>query len=387
MTMRRMILVWVMILCIGLICSTALAVDWEQYAVPSDLDVSLLLLENGNEVSWWREDKSLRWFRDGEEVARLTENDCPLNGSLTTRVALRSDGNLALLLKRAPHGPYDKGVIDPVFASYGIWTPDGFTMVQQWTADGEAYSVMDDHGFLLAEASGQTWLYDFDCQQIWSGILGTGTLSRPYSLHITSQDDWTVAVTDWNRGGSFACCRYLNGQMAWSRETMRYPRFLPLDSGWTVIAEHRADGKNGRTYLSLIDPEGNLTVSRYMSGDRLSVTCTSPMKAENGTIVIYGHATGNRRGVYQCWKACFDEQLNLLALDVRNCHYHNDYSASIWVNRSGSAQIRLEDRDRDSDKASAVFVPFEAFPVVTDHSLQYGWGRPENDDSNGWEEK
>lgn len=385
--MKRLMLVCLLILCLILLCTAAFAVDWEQYVVPSELEVRLMLSSNGNEVYYWKEDNSLRWFRNGEEVARLTKDDCPLYGAVTTRVALRPDGNLAVLLKRMFYGPYYSGDIDPVFANYGIWTPDGFTMIHQWTVDGDAYSVIGEQGFLLADASGQAWLYDFDCRELWSGTLGTSNSSQPYNLHILSQDDWTVAVTDWDLGGSFACCRYVDGQLIWSRETMSYPRFLPLANGWTILAEHRADGKNGPTYLSLIDPEGNLAASSHVNGDRLSVTCVSPIQTEDGTIVIYGLAIGNRRQIYQCWKLCLDERLNLLSLEVRNCRYHNDYSPGIRVDDNGFARIRLKDYDRDDDKSPDVFVPFDILPVITNHSLQYGWGSFDGNDTDGWEEK
>ncbi len=385
--MKRMMLVCVMILCIILSNNVALAVDWEQYVVPSDLDVRILLQCDGNVVSYWREDGSLRWFRNSIEVARLTGDDCPLYGSLTTRVALRPDGSLGVLLKRVPYGPYHTGDKDPILASYGIWTPESFTMIRQWLSADDGYSVIAVDGFLVAEASGQAWLYDLDCQELWSGTLGMEALSRPCNLCILSRDDWTVAVTDWNLGGSFACCRYIDGQLVWSRETMAYPKYFPLENGWTVIAEHRADGKNGSTYLSLIDPEGNLAAARYMSGDRLSVTCTSPMQTEDGTIVIYGRAIGNRRYIYQSWKLCLDENLNLLSLDVRNCRYHNDYSPEIWMDGDGSAWIRLHDLDRDGEESPDVFVPFDALPVVSDHSLRYGWGRPSDDELEDWGDK
>ena len=115
--MKRLMLVCVMILCIILSNNVALAVDWEQYVVPSDLDVRILLQCDGNVVSYWREDGSLRWFRNSIEVARLTGDDCPLYGSLTTRVALRPDGSLGVLLKRVPYGPYHTGDKDPILAS------------------------------------------------------------------------------------------------------------------------------------------------------------------------------------------------------------------------------------------------------------------------------
>lgn len=77
--MKRLILVWVMVLCIVLSCSAAQAVDWDRYAVPSESGISpYYRLSNGDEVSYhYEEDQTLRWYRDGDELNRLTQEDCP----------------------------------------------------------------------------------------------------------------------------------------------------------------------------------------------------------------------------------------------------------------------------------------------------------------------
>lgn len=389
--MKRLMPVCIMVLCLVscLICVTAKAVDWEQYAMPSERDVwPSFHLSNGDEVSFWKEDSSLRWIHSGDEVARLTLDECLQWGHRSvftgqTRVVLRNDGNLGVMLKGVVPSVEEGDHDDPFYAGYGIWNPDSFTLIWEWVSE-DGFAVMGNQGFLTAEPSGQAVLYDLDAQIIWQGSLGQGSLSRPWGLVMRSPDDWMVAVLSWNTL-QFACCRYLNGQMLWIRETMDYPAILPLDGGWGLIAEERSDGKNGPCYLSLIDSEGIVAAARQVTADRLSVTSGTPFEDEDGTVVIYGRGIGNRRRIYLVWRLRLDSRMNFISLDVRNCRYHNCYSIGIHPNVSGTALIHLSDYEHTGDPD--VLVPFEAFPEATNHTLQYTWGSPHGDDAGDWDVK
>lgn len=372
--MKRLMLVWVMVLCIVLSCSAAQAVDWDRYAVPSESGISpYYRLSNGDEVSYhYEEDQTLRWYRDGDELNRLTQEDCP-HLNTRARIALRSDGNLGVLLKD-PEG----GMKGSSYYGYGVWSVEGFRLIREWYSyDG--YAIMGNVGFLIGSPSGEATLYDLDAQELWQGNLGEGDLSRPYNLFMISANDWIVGLVGWSQSFTYACCRYIDGHRAWMRKTIGYPTYLALDNGSTIMVEYRTDGKNGPTYLSLIDSQGHVTASRQVTADRLSITCIKPRLDDEGHVIIFGTGIGNRRHIYLAWRLCLDQQMNYISLDVRNCRYHNCYSPGYSFDEFGNAWIRLSDYDFDDDKAPDVLVPFEEFPVATSHTILYEWGSPSTD--------
>ncbi len=124
--MNRLMLVWVMMLCIKLSYNVAQAVDWNLYALPDQSDgVRYTFFPNRDEVYWSRSEECWLWIRGGEEIARLTELSCPgINTS--TQFEPIPGGRLAVLFERITEGEDERGLDDQISWVYGIWTPDTF---------------------------------------------------------------------------------------------------------------------------------------------------------------------------------------------------------------------------------------------------------------------
>ena len=362
--MKNRIAIWAMMLCL-ISSSTAFAVDWGQYAVGDDLfSVLSRFAYNGENVIWCNRDRDLIWERDGSRVAMLPHDDYPFH---TAEVQPLPDGRCAVIMSILPLRRVET---DSYSVSFWIWSEDGIEQIHLWHGNGCRAATCSE-GFLVTFATGEAILHNLYGEQLWSGSLGTGTFCRVQGLAMINADDWACSLIDYYGDGTErAYTRVTGGEVAWFRYTEAYSRLTPLANGCSVLIEYRNNGKPNNVDIALLDPAGEAVASRRITGDRLVIDAVRALCTEDGSLMIYGSAVANSRRIYLVWRLMITPDLTSGTMEVRNASYHRDYSFGMRTFETDlSCWLHLN--VFDDSGAPDVYVPYDALPVVTDHSLRY----------------
>ena len=367
MTVKRLMLVWVMMLCMMLICGVARAVEWEQYAVEEGTRLLARFEHEGKNTVTLTREYDLVWERDGEVLGRLLRRDYPGLWLNTVAVPL-SDGRCAVVISDLPLHP---GELESYSVDFGLWSPEGLVLIAQWSGNG-CRAVCCDQGVLVTFVTNEAHLYTLEGELLWSGSVGEGTFCRAQGLQMLNAEDWVCSLIDYSGDDNTrrAYARVTHGERVWLRDTAHYSRLSALPDGRSVMAEYRNDGQYGPVILTLLDDAGRTLVTRRVEGDRLITDAVAPLTAEDGSLVVYGTAVANSRHVYQVWRLTIRPDLSFESLEVRNAAYHGDYSLAYRV-FPNDLSCWLTLRAHDGSDAPTVVVPYDALPVVTNHTLRY----------------
>ncbi len=366
MTMKQLVLVWVMMLCLAcpLLFSVAQAAEWEQYAVDDRYYVLAHFSHDGDNIIIQREYISIIWKRNGEEFGQLLFGDYPaLRGGYD--ITGLPDGTCGILMSDAEL-PIDRKWD---YLVYQVWDGNSLRKIREWHGAG-VRGAFGEYGFMIGFESGEAMLYDFAGQELWHGNLGEDACNNIQSITMRSETDWSCVLFSHDHINE-AYVRVTDGEVI---QRIRIPHgglvtHVPLAEGLTAVVRCRNDGNYGPVAISVINVDGETVSTKKLSGDRLIIRSRQLVEQNDGTLVAYGSAVANSRQIYFVWRLTVDSELNLIGLDVRDCSYHHDYSPGISVDQDGSCWVYL--CDYGTGGAPDVRVPFTVLPVVSNHGLKW----------------
>lgn len=151
-----------------------------------------------------------------------------------------------------------------------------------------------------------------------------------------------------------------NGAVLWQREYQEYVGMRCPGDEYLYILKLEGEGNYKAIQIERLDAEGNTTMSRTLSADRLVLSCGMTVHPENGRLMLFGKGVAASRNQYNVFVMELDQDMREISVDVRRFCYKKDYSFSVCPMPDGSVSLFSNGSGDEQQEGMPVMVPFEA---------------------------